>query len=99
MTRYIGFEGSMPIRENDVTNQMLSDTAVLQVRATSGKMRDGFDKPIYFSSMTKNHIDETIALGASKVNIKLKEYLPDMSYEVTPSKEGATILELMISTN
>ncbi len=97
MTRYIGFEGSMPIREGDVTNQMLLDSAVLQVRAASGKMIDGFDKQIYFSSMTKNKIDKNINLGATKVNIKLKEYLPDMGYEVVPSKEGTTILELMVS--
>jgi cytochrome c-type biogenesis protein CcsB len=99
MTRYVGIEGSMPIQEGEMTNQMLSDTAVLQVRATNGKMMDGFDKQIYFSSMTKNSIDESIDLGDTKVRIKLKEYLPDISYEIAKSKEGTTILELMVSKN
>ncbi|MBN2768910.1 MAG: cytochrome c biogenesis protein CcsA [Campylobacterales bacterium] len=99
MTRYIGFEGSMPIREGDITNQMLSESAVLQVRATSGKMIDGFDKQVYFSSITKNKIEKSIHLGASKINVKLKEYLPSVGYEVVPDANGTTILELMISKN
>jgi len=56
ITRYIGYEGIMHIRENQTSNTMVSDVKVLQVDATSGEEKAHFEKKVYFSSMNPPYI-------------------------------------------
>jgi len=56
ITRYIGYEGIMHIRENQTSNTMVSDVKVLQVEATNGEDKAHFEKKVYFSSMNPPYI-------------------------------------------
>ena len=97
ITRHIGYEGIMHIREGQTSNQMISDSKVLQVFATDHENNASFEMPLYLSSMTKNHISQTLKVGSKDVNIKLIKYLPTTNYKIVPDKNGKTILELKIS--
>ena len=56
ITRYIGYEGIMHIREGQSSNQMISDIKVLQLYAKSDDGNNSFEMPLFLSTMTKNHI-------------------------------------------
>ena len=56
VTRYIGYEGIMHIREGDSSHTMVSDVKVLQVHATEGDKSTTFEKELYFSTMTDNSL-------------------------------------------
>jgi len=98
ITRYVGYEGIMHIREGEATNMMVSDVKVMEVFAKSGDAGVSLEKELYFSTMTKNHLSETLTVGDKKVNVELEEYLPTADEEiVSDTVEGETLLELKIS--
>ena len=98
ITRYIGYEGIMHIREGAVSNTMVSDVKVLQVQATEGKQSVTLEKELYFSTMTGNSLTEDLTVGDKKVKVELLKYLPTAHEVVIPSSEGKKLLELKIST-
>jgi len=97
ITRYVGYEGIMHIREGQTTNIMVSNTKVLEVFAQSGDRNASLGKELYFSSMTENHLSESLSVGDKKVKIDLVKYLPTATEEVVSDPNGKTMLELKIS--
>ena len=97
ITRYIGYEGIMHIREGQSSNQMISDIKVLQLYAKSDDGNNSFEMPLFLSTMTKNHIEKTLNIGSHTLKIKLLEYLPTTNYKIVKDDNGKTVLELKIS--
>jgi len=98
VTRYIGYEGVMHIREGDSSHTMVSDVKVLQVHATKGQKDATIEKELYFSTMTGNSLTQILLVEDKKVNIELLKYLPTAHEEVISSPDGKKLLELKIST-
>lgn len=98
MTRYLGYEGKLSVREGSSTNKMLSMDRYLQIEAVNGKFRSYEEYPLFLSSMTKNSFDKQIAVGSRNINLSLREYLPQVEETVqTNVAGGKDILELMVS--
>jgi len=98
ITRYIGYEGIMHIREGQTTNLMVSDVKLLQVFAQNGDKNASLEKELYFSSMTKNHISEQLQVGDKTVKLEMVKYLPTAEEGVVSDPNGKTMLELKISS-
>ena len=96
-TRYVGYEGIMHIREGQTANTMVSDAKILEVVAGDKAKKAALEKEVYFSTMTPNHLSQTLDLGDKKVRIDLLKYLPTADTEVVPDPKGDTVLELKIS--
>ena len=97
ITRYIGYEGIMHIREGESTNRMVSDAKVMQIHAQNGDTNNSLEKELYFSTMTQNSLSESLSVGDQKVSIDLVKYLPTMTKEVVSDIKGKTLLELKVS--
>ena len=98
ITRYIGYEGVMPIREGATSHTMVSATKVLQVHAKEGKDEDIIEEELYFSSMTPNSLTQSLSVGDKTVKVELLKYLPTYYHEVIASDKGKKLLELKVST-
>ena len=98
ITRYIGYEGIMHIREGSLSNTMVSDVKILQVQAKEGEKSAAFEKELYFSTMTGNFLTQTLSVGDKEVKIELLKYLPTVDEKVIASPDGKKLLELKIST-
>ena len=99
ITRYVGYEGIMHIREGQETNIMVSDVKTLQVFAQNGDKNASLEKALYFSTMTKNNLSESLNVGDKKVNVELLKYLPTFDQEAVSDPKGTKILEMKISAN
>ena len=98
ITRYVGYEGVMHIREGETSSVMVSDANVLQVYAEQDKARASFEKELYLSSMTSNRLKESLSVGQKKVDVELVKYMPTAQETAVPSQGGKKLLELKIST-
>ena len=98
VTRYIGYEGVMHIREGASSNTMVSDVKILQLQAKQGDKSATFEKELYFSTMTANSLTKNLTVGDKEVQIELLKYLPTAHEKVIPSPDGKKLLELKIST-
>jgi cytochrome c-type biogenesis protein CcsB len=98
ITRYVGYEGIMHIREGQTTNKMVSDVKKLELFAKTKEANASLVKTVFFSSMTPNHLDETLRVGDKTVRITLEKYLPTFEKKALKAdKNGRTILEMKIS--
>ena len=97
ITRYVGYEGIMHIREGDQTNMMVSDVKIMEVYAKSKDGNASLEKELFFSTMTQNHLSETLKVGNKEVRIELEKYLPTADQEVVKDPKGTTLLEMKVS--
>ncbi len=97
MTRYIGYEGIMHIREGSSSSTMVSDVKVLQIDLSSGGEKAHFEKSMLLSSMTKNNFSKNIDINGKAFNIELITYLPSVEKRLVPDPNGKMVLELMIA--
>jgi len=97
VTRYIGYEGIMHIREGQSSSTMVSDIKVFQVDAIKGDKRDHFEKSVFFSSMTKNHLSTSLNVDNKDIKVELTKYLPTATQELVPDKNGKMVLSLKVS--
>ncbi len=98
ITRYVGYEGVMHIREGKSSHTMVSDYKSLQVEAKSGEQKTYGEEPLYLSSMTSNHVNLALPIGEKSVEVRLLKYLPTAQEKAIADPTGKKILELKIAT-
>ena len=99
LTRYIGYEGIMHIREGQESSTMVSDVKTLEVFAQNGDNNASLEKELFFSTMTKNSLSKSLSVGDKEVNVELVKYLPTFNEEAVSDPKGAKLLEMKISAN
>ena len=97
ITRYYGYEGIMHIREGQSSSTMVSNIKVLQIDAIKGEERKHFEKQVFFSSMTKNHLSINLRVDNRDVKVNLIKYLPAATQELVPDSKGRKVIALKVS--
>jgi len=97
ITRYVGYEGIMSIREGQSSSTMVSDVKVLQVNLKSSSQSEHFEESLLLSSMTTNSFSKSIELEGKEVHFELTKYIPSVKKEFTPDPIGKKSLDLMVS--
>jgi len=98
VTRFVGYEGSMHIREGETENRITSRETYIQAVFTNKVRKNSFKKSVLLSELSTNHFDEDIKVDGEMVNVKLVEYIPNASYEMVEDKvNGKTVLDMMVS--
>ncbi len=99
ITRYIGFEGSMHIREGQSSNFIFSSDLFLSVVATSDSLNYSLERPLQFSAIMDNSFEaviETKEKGA--ITINYRDYIKNAVETFEEHREeGIDIIELIIS--
>ncbi len=99
ITRYIGFEATMQIRQDTSSNFIYSADPYLSVKAQEGDNNYSYDHPVLLGAGAKNSFDTSIETeDHGPIDIKFKELIPNAipSYEES-DESGATIIELTLS--
>lgn len=97
ITRYVGYEGIMQIREGQSSSKMVSDVKVLQLGVASGKEENHYEQNFLLSSMTKNNFVKRLNVDGKEVLFELVNYLPAAQKILEANPNGKRMLELMIS--
>jgi cytochrome c-type biogenesis protein CcsB len=95
ITRYLGFEGIMPIREGQSSNYCYSDKSHLQ--ATLGEETDSF--PVRLWKYGENSVWGHVTLGGIKYELGATEYWPRFERSYQPGPGGIPALEYGDSHN
>ena len=97
ITRFVGYEGSMHIREGASTNSMLSSDTYFSVQAQSNSDKAEVIQDVYLSKKSSNSLSASLDLAGKKVEVHLTHYIPDAIEKTVESKDGSAILELMVT--
>lgn len=99
ITRYIGFEATMHIRQDESSNAIYSTDPYLSIKATEGAENYSYNHPVLIGAAAKNSFDTKITTKNNGViNVKFKDYISNAveSYE-EGTKDGATLIEITIT--
>ncbi len=97
ITRYVGYEGSMHIREGQSTSAMLSSDPYIVIQAQDLKQKAYFDKMFYLSKLGGNSFDASLEVGNRRVDVQLLQYIPDAVETLVADKNGKAMVQFMIT--
>ncbi|RED42861.1 cytochrome c-type biogenesis protein CcsB [Winogradskyella eximia] len=101
ITRYIGFEGMMPIREGETESEFFSQKTYISGRIIGDYEIDGqlqqrrIEEHVDFSHRLDNSFDKTFDYGDTNVTIKLKELIEGAEKDVIPGDTGSRYLKIV----
>lgn len=97
VTRYIGYEGVMHIREGESSDVILSSEPYVTVEVDQGGKTQKFSELLYLSKRSHNTFDKTLSTGGRPLHIKLDNYMGDARYEAVADPKGEAIFNLMVT--
>jgi len=98
ITRYVGYEGVMHIREGAISSSMISSEKVLKIHIENKEERIDYEQNILFSSMTENSFSKRWKVKDKEVLVDLVGYLPAAEKVLSVDEvNGKSILEFMIA--
>jgi cytochrome c-type biogenesis protein CcsB len=104
ITRYISFEGQMPIREGETTNEIISDKTYFRLEISDGERALRYDKSPYQMSYFnakdtkwpfKRTYEHEYAFGNKTVKLKTVDYIPLAKDSIQKSGSGKKMLEIV----
>ena len=98
LTRYVGYEGILHLRNGQINDLMVSDYMNLSLKVKDDNKTYYFDKKLTLSSMTKNSFNTNVKIGNKDLNIKLLSYMPSAKKVIKQVNSGGSeYLEFMVS--
>ncbi|HEX9980252.1 MAG TPA: cytochrome c biogenesis protein CcsA [Flavobacterium sp.] len=101
ITRYISYEGMMPIREGAAENQVFSDKTFLTVFVDGeykGQMRRRvFEKSLLLSPVTNNNFSVSGKFDQLPFEVSYKNFIMNASETIKEDKNGKTYLKMVES--
>jgi len=99
ITRYISYEGMMPIREGSSENIFYSDKMYLTVFVDGeykGEMRRRiFEKPLLLSPVTNNNFSISEKFNDTKFEVDYENYIMGAKEMIKPDAKGSLYLKLV----
>ena len=92
VTRYVGYEGSMHIREDDTSNTFISAETFLNFKARQNGKVFTWDEQVQFASLGRNRFSESYQIGKDLISVELEEFIPNPTAVLEPSEQGAAVI-------
>ena len=105
ITRYISYEGMMPIREGETSDQFMTEKTYLQIHVDDGQ--DQFDPPIKkelalsaidVPFLTDNHYDLEVRFKNKPIEVKILKYIPNATEKFIADGKEPKHLKIVVST-
>ncbi len=99
VTRYIGYEGTMHIREGGISSSIVSADTFVQVKAQTKDAQAELSQVVYLSSRSQNSLEKSLQLDKHNVDVTLLEYIPNAMESLVEDPDGKPAIQLMVTGN
>jgi cytochrome c-type biogenesis protein CcsB len=103
ITRYISYEGMMPIREGESSNVIFSEkvylTAFIDGNYKGEMKRKTIEEPLILSPAAKQSISFSETFDQKKVKITIKEFLVNVSNSFEADAKGEDLFKIVTTLN
>ena len=97
ITRYVGFEGMMHIREGKTSDTIVSSTPYLKVVYDDHGKVGEFKQRLYLSKKGGNKFDAAFKVDGKSISVRLLKYIPDAVFDIAADPAGKPIVNLMVA--
>ena len=98
LTRFIGFEGMMSIREGSASSEFMSDETYIRIWADDGTMRSYKEDKVLASPISAKGVSNTLKLGNQKVSVKIVDYFTHAAETFEEAPRGEPMVWLVLSS-
>jgi len=99
VTRYVGFEGNMHIREGMSSSSITSAETFITLSASKDGLKEETSSAVYFSKRSTNSLEKSVKIDGKKVSLKMLEYIPNaVETLVEDNVNGKPIAKFMITS-
>ncbi len=95
ITRYIGYEGLMHIRDGMTEDKIISSAPYVQIKAKKNGKIYYADKKIYLSKIGDNNFDIKMNVDGKNAYIKYIKYIPNAINSIVDDPNGEPMVSLM----
>ena len=88
VTRYVGFEGNMHIREGESNNQIVSTESYITLKASVNGQEETTRTRVKFTPNTNNRYKETIEIAGKTVTVENELFVPNAAETRMPDANG-----------
>ena len=99
VTRYISFEGIMPIKEGETSNVFFSDQTYLKVTLDDTEEQRVLYDPILLSSWGKASYNFDTEFRGQEVHFELHEFIPNAATNFIENEEGDVYIHFVESSS
>ncbi len=97
VTRYVSYEGQMPIREGASSNLVISDVTFLSLRIDNDSVQRHYEEQVLLSSVTNNNFSESFDFKGKEIEVDYVDFIPKATETVTKGNGDKTMLHLVVS--
>ncbi|WP_456400603.1 cytochrome c biogenesis protein CcsA [Persephonella sp.] len=98
ITRYVGYEGMMHIREGQYQDTMYSRDPFLQITAKKGDKEFYKEEPMMLSAIGFNGFEETLDIDGKPLIVRYKNYIKGVKTELQEDPDGKPVITLKASS-
>lgn len=95
-TRYLGFEGTMSIREGSGSNHVITEKTYINLKLEETNIVYSF--PVYFSSLSKNRFKKTLKFENERLGLNVKEVIFNAEKSIQYNDDGVPIAQFITAT-
>ncbi len=96
ITRFIGYEGVMHIREGESSNTFISENAYVSVWINDGDDRIESDQRVLFSPLSGADYKKSFTLNnGSDIDVEIVDFTPHAQYEVVDDPNGGAVATIV----
>ncbi len=95
-SRYMGYEGTMHIREGMTQNKITSSESYLQVEAKKGNAQTYAEKKLLMSKITPNDFTLQGTLDGKPFTVRFKAYYPSAHKTIVEDPKGQPMANLVV---
>ncbi|WP_152286946.1 cytochrome c biogenesis protein CcsA [Flavicella marina] len=99
VTRYISYEGIMPIKEGETSNVFYSDQTYLKVTMDDNKDQRVVYDPVLLSSWGQNNYNFTTDFRGQEAHFELEAFIPNATTNFAESEEGDLYIHFVESSS
>lgn len=97
VTRYVGYEGIMHIREGERVNVITSAEPYVTFTVRKGDKSYRFDEPLFLSKRSENHFDKEFTVDGETIQVKLLDYMGDAQLKAVADPKGEPMVHMMVT--
>ncbi|MBD3808911.1 MAG: cytochrome c biogenesis protein CcsA [Sulfuricurvum sp.] len=97
ITRYMGYEGMMHIREGESSDVIVSAEPYVSFKVVKGDKSYDFKEQLFLSKRSSNSFERTLEVEGEPIHVKLDSYMGDARYEAVADPKGEPLFNLMVT--
>jgi cytochrome c-type biogenesis protein CcsB len=97
VTRYLGYEGMMHIREGKAANSFLSTETFLNFKVNTGGKSYSFEEPVFFSTLGNHTFEGSYQIGTDLYTVNVTDFIPNPKEQITEQAGGKSVMKVVVA--